>query len=182
MFWHCEKYWFRPSVNSLGKPPCCCLLNRYTNSNVHFDIQEYVLRNIGVFIDSEFNQTNVVSYNKHHQHALNNQTRKPIQKFRWCRWGSSLSGLHTLDPLLSPTSTVAEIFWHTCLGGRGQEKLNNFPFNFLTVNSGHLVLWQRTQTARTKISFPAFRDSYLTHIGHTIFMLIIINVFPMKKQ
>ena len=39
--------------------------------------------------------------------------------FRWRRWGSSFPGLCTLDPPLSPPSTPAEIFRHTCLGGGG---------------------------------------------------------------
>ena len=31
-----------------------------------------------------------------------------VVKFLWCRWGSSLLGLRTLDPLLSPPSTPVE--------------------------------------------------------------------------
>ena len=37
--------------------------------------------------------------------------------FRWRRWGSSLPGLCTLDPLLSPPSKPAEIFQRMCLRG-----------------------------------------------------------------
>ena len=36
-----------------------------------------------------------------------------IYKFRWGRWGSSLTGLRTLDPPLGPTSTLANM-WNTC--------------------------------------------------------------------
>ena len=38
-----------------------------------------------------------------------------IDNFRWRRWGSSLPGLRTLDPPLSPPSTPAEMFRRTCL-------------------------------------------------------------------
>ena len=40
---------------------------------------------------------------------------KLYTNFRSRRWGSSLPGLRTRDPLLSPPSTWAEIFRHTCL-------------------------------------------------------------------
>ena len=51
-----------------------------------------------------------------------------VQKnFRSRRWGSSLPGLRTRDPPLSPPSTWAEIFRRTCLqssrGGRGGCKI-----------------------------------------------------------
>ena len=48
------------------------------------------------------------------------------RKFRWRRWGSSLPGLCTLDPPLSPPSKPAEIFRCTCLfGGSKIEKLSD---------------------------------------------------------
>ena len=39
-------------------------------------------------------------------------------KFRWRLWGSSLTGLHTLDPPLGPSS--AEFFQRTCPRGEGK--------------------------------------------------------------
>ena len=41
------------------------------------------------------------------------------RNFRSRRWGSSLTGLRTLDPPLGPPSTLAESFWRTCLRGGG---------------------------------------------------------------
>ena len=37
------------------------------------------------------------------------------KEFRSCRWGSSIPGLRTRDPPLSPPSTLAEIFRRMCL-------------------------------------------------------------------
>ena len=45
------------------------------------------------------------------------------RKFRSRRWGSSLSGLRTWDPPLSPPSMWAEFFWRTCL----QSNIQYFP-------------------------------------------------------
>ena len=44
-----------------------------------------------------------------------NNINKQQQKFRSRRWGSSLPGLRTQDPPLSPPSTWAEIFRRMCL-------------------------------------------------------------------
>ena len=41
-----------------------------------------------------------------------------LQKYHWRQWGSSLTGLRTLDPPLGPPSTPAECFPQ---GGRVSE-------------------------------------------------------------
>ena len=42
------------------------------------------------------------------------------EKFNWRRWGSSLTGLRTLDLTLGPPSTPAEFVRRTCLRGEGK--------------------------------------------------------------
>ena len=51
--------------------------------------------------------------------AMYHPTSMTCVKFCWRLWGSSLTGLCTLDPLLGPPSTLAEFFQRTCpRGGR----------------------------------------------------------------
>ena len=45
---------------------------------------------------------------KNRKHTYNKIT--DLENFRWCRCVSSLTGLRTLDPPLSPPSAPAEIF------------------------------------------------------------------------
>ena len=45
----------------------------------------------------------------------NKKRKKYLDNVHYCRWGSSLPGLRTRDPPLSPPSTWAEFFRHTCL-------------------------------------------------------------------
>ena len=62
--------------------------------------------------------------------------------FCWGRWGSSLTGLRTLNTLLSPTSTPAEIFWRTCLGGgRGVPQILYYPKSFRSYRVHFLFRW-----------------------------------------
>ena len=69
---------------------------------------------------------------KSEQLLKHNQQPKTTQNFRSRWWGSSLPGLRTLDPPLSPQSTPAEIFRCTCLGG--VKKNNKFLINFLAIS------------------------------------------------
>ena len=64
---------------------------------------------------------------------------KDINNFHSRRWGCSLPGLRTRDPLLSPQSTPAVIFRRTSLGGVGGNCLTVFLINFLakSENSKH---------------------------------------------
>ena len=57
-------------------------------------------------------------------------TSKNTCQFPLAPMGSSLPGLHTLNPPLSSPSTLAEIFQRMCLGG-GTKKLKIYPINLL---------------------------------------------------
>ena len=52
-----------------------------------------------------------------------------LQNFRWRRWGSSLPGLHTLDPPLSLTSTPVEFLRRMWWGGGISDDSKHFSFS-----------------------------------------------------
>ena len=72
----------------------------------------------------------------------NGGNNKKRIKFPLAPMGSLLPGLHTLDPPLSPPSTLMETFWRTCLGW-GVKKLKQFLINFLAIsgNSKHFSVF-----------------------------------------
>ena len=98
-------------------------------------------------------------------------------QFRWGRWGSSLPGLRTLNPLLSPPSTPVEIFRRTCLqrgGVRVKFVLPDFfisqePMqNFGTLRKGIIYLKQWPPSF-----MPAAKGSARTPIRPIIFYRVL---------
>ena len=68
------------------------------------------------------------------------------EKFHWRRLGSSLPGLCTLDPPLSPTSTPADIFRHTCLGAENCLKVCLINFLAKSEISKHFSFFSQKNT------------------------------------
>ena len=73
------------------------------------------------------------SYDNPFLEFRNGGNSKKRIKYPLAPMGSLLPGLHTLDPPLSPPSTLMETFWRTCLGW-GVKKLKQFLINFLAIS------------------------------------------------